>query len=106
MLLLYAAKRVVRSWHLFVDLLLGIILASAFFAGIDIKANVTAGQALDEQLAQVYKDMETPSYAFNTTQLAIIQEKLSATEGVTQFEVISRAQGPWRARAQNDADTI
>jgi ABC-type antimicrobial peptide transport system permease subunit len=102
MSLLYAAKRVVRSWHLFVALLLGIILASAFFAGIDIKANVTAGQALDEQLAQVYKDMEILPYAFNTTQLSTIQEKLSATEGVTQFEVISRAQGQWRATEEMD----
>jgi putative ABC transport system permease protein len=95
MSLSYAAKHVVRSWHLFLALLLGIVLASAFFAGIDIKANVTTEQALDQQLTSVYKDFEISSYpTFNLTQLDTIQEQLSTTENVKGFEVISRAHVP------------
>ena len=38
----YPIKRVFRSWKLFVALLIGIALASTFFACIDIKANIAA----------------------------------------------------------------
>ena len=92
MSLLYAAKHIVRSWHLFVALLLGIILATAFFAGTDIKANVTIEQALDQQLTSVYKDFELVPYPFDLTQLNTIKEQLSATEKVKSFEVLSRTQ--------------
>ena len=54
---LYAVTHVFRSWKLFLALLIGITLASAFFAGIDIKANVTARQALKQDLNRVYVDM-------------------------------------------------
>src|SRR3972149_6740509 len=90
---LYASKRISRSWHLFLALLLGIVLASAFFAGIDIKANVTAEQALDQQLTSVFKDMEITSFPFNLTQLDTIKGELSTTENVQSFEVMSRMQG-------------
>ncbi len=92
MSLLYAAKHIVRSWHLFIALLLGIVLASAFFAGIDIKANVTTEKALDQQLQSVYKDFEVQAYPFNLTQLDVIQQQLAGTEKVQGYEVISRAQ--------------
>jgi ABC-type lipoprotein release transport system permease subunit len=91
---LYASKRILRSWHLFLALLLGIVLASAFFAGIDIKANVTTEKALDQQLSSVYKDMEIQSYPFNLTQLDTIQEQLAKTEKVQGYEIVSRAQTP------------
>ena len=93
MSLSYAPKHLVRSWHLFIALLLGIVLASAFFAGIDIKANVTAEQALDQQLTSVFKDMEITSFPFNLTQLDTIKGELSTTENVQSFEVMSRMQG-------------
>jgi len=73
---------------------LGITLASAFFAGIDIKANVTAQQALDQQLTSVYKDMEISSYPFNLTQIDTIKEQLSTIENVRGFEVMSRGYSP------------
>jgi len=56
--LAYAFKHVFRSWKLFLALLIGITLACAFFAGIDIKANTTAKQALDQQLSNVPVDMK------------------------------------------------
>lgn len=95
---LYASKRILRSWHLFLALLLGIVLASAFFAGIDIKANVTTEKALDQQLSSVYKDMEIQSYPFNLTQLDTIQEQLAKTEKVQGYEIVSRVQTPATVR--------
>ncbi|HJW65698.1 MAG TPA: hypothetical protein VJ507_02830 [Candidatus Bathyarchaeia archaeon] len=96
MSLLYASKRILRSWHLFLALLLGIMLASAFFAGIDIKANVTTEQALDQQLSTVYKDLEINSYShpLNQTELDIVQKELSQTQEITSFELLSRASLP------------
>jgi len=53
----YAFKRVIRSWRLFAALLLGVVLASTFFAGINIGADTAAKQALDQQLNQVPVDI-------------------------------------------------
>lgn len=87
----YAVKHVFRFWHLFLALLLGIILATAFFSGIDTKANVTTQQVLDQQLSTVYKDMEITSAPFNITQLDTLQTQLSLNQKIKGFEVISRA---------------
>jgi hypothetical protein len=38
--LLYPVKRVFRSWKLFLALLIGIVFASTFFAGINVKADL------------------------------------------------------------------
>jgi len=56
--LLYPVRRIIRSWKLFAALLIGVALASAFFAGIDVKANSTARQALDQQLRNILVDLE------------------------------------------------
>jgi ABC-type antimicrobial peptide transport system permease subunit len=53
----YAVKRVVRSLGLFAALLLGVILASTFFAGVNIGADTTAKAALNQQLSQVPVDI-------------------------------------------------
>ena len=93
MSLVYATKHVVRSWHLFIALLLGIVLASAFFAGLNIKANLTTEQALDQQLSTVYTDLEITSSMppFNLTYLDTVKQQLSNTENIKSFEVMSRA---------------
>jgi len=89
----YAVKHVFRSWKLFLALLIGITLASTFFAGIDIKANVTAQQALDQQLNNVYVDMQARTYSLNSTLILSAKEKISELEGITSVEIISRAEG-------------
>ncbi len=94
MSLTYATKHVVRSWHLFLALLLGIILASAFFAGIDMKANVTTEQALDQQLSTVYRDMEVTPSSFSLNQLNLIGTQLAANQRIQGYEVVSRGGGP------------
>lgn len=55
--LIYGFKRFFRSWKLFAALLLGVVLASTFFAGINIGADTAAKQTLDEQLSHVAVDI-------------------------------------------------
>jgi hypothetical protein len=80
--ILYALKHVMRSWKLFLALFIGIVLASAFFAGIDIKANVTARKALDQELSQVYADYELSQYDLNSSMLAAVRDKALEVSGV------------------------
>lgn len=87
----YAIKHVFRSWHLFIALLIGIVLATAFFAGINTKANITTQQVLDQQLDTVYKDMEINAQQFNLTQIATIEKQLSQNQRISGFEAITRA---------------
>ena len=72
-------------------LFVGIVLASAFFAGIEIKANVTARMALDQELSQVYADYQISQYDLNSTRLAALRDKVLEVEGVSGAEIISRS---------------
>jgi ABC-type lipoprotein release transport system permease subunit len=91
--LLYAVKHVFRSWTLFLALLIGVTLASTFFAGTDIKANATATQALEQQLSHVYVDLTAYSNVMNATQILEAKERISAIQGITHVEAISTAEG-------------
>jgi ABC-type antimicrobial peptide transport system permease subunit len=82
---------VLRSWKLFLALLIGITLASAFFAGIDIKANATAKQAMEQQLRYVYVDMQANIQNLdNLTKLLTARDKVLGVSGVVDAEIISR----------------
>lgn len=87
--LAYAFKHVFRSWKLFLALLIGITLASAFFAGTDIKANVTAKQALDQQLSTIYVDMSASIQTLNSTEMLGVREQTLNIDGVEDAEIIS-----------------
>ena len=89
--LAYAFKHVFRSWKLFLALLIGITLACAFFAGIDIKANTTAKQALDQQLSTIAIDMKANIDTLNTTKMQEARDKILNIEGVKDAEIISSA---------------
>jgi ABC-type lipoprotein release transport system permease subunit len=89
--LLYAVKRVFRSWKLFLAILIGITLASAFFAGIDIKASVTAKQALEQQLQNVYVDMQASMYNLNVAEALAVCNKTLEVGGVVDAEVVCRS---------------
>ena len=91
---LYAITHVFRSWKLFLALLIGITLASAFFAGIDIKANVTAGQALKQDLSRVYVDMVGTLYEKRPESILNASRDVAGLSGVAGTEVISAFQGP------------
>jgi ABC-type lipoprotein release transport system permease subunit len=91
---LYAVTHVFRSWKLFLALLIGITLASAFFAGIDIKANVTAGQALKQDLSRVYVDMVANLYEKRPEDILNASRDVAGLSGVAGTEVISASEGP------------
>lgn len=103
----YALKRIVRSWQLFAALLLGVVLASTFFAGINVGADTAAKQALDQQLSYVPVDIVVRSgwgphqavwSSANVTQVADLISS-SDIEGISSTEVISRVS--WMVQVGN-----
>jgi len=91
-MLSYAVKRVLRSFGLFAALLLGVVLASAFFAGINIGADTTAKAALTQQLKNVPVDIVVNSNsALNSSVWAATATEVEQVKGVKSAEVMSRA---------------
>jgi len=107
----YTFKRLIRSWKLFTALLLGIVLASTFFAGINVGADTAAKQALDQELSKVLVDVYvSPSYDYMTGKSFGLLSSENATramdailsvEGVTAAEVISRGHAPAQVPGKN-----
>lgn len=92
-MLSYALKRVTRSTLLFAALLLGVILASTFFAGINIGADTTAKAALDQQLDQVVVDLtvyDNYGTSLSSANWVSASEKFASVDGVVGGEVITR----------------
>jgi ABC-type antimicrobial peptide transport system permease subunit len=104
----YAFKRVIRSWQLFIALLLSLLLASTFFAGVNIGADTTAKQALDQQLEQVLVDIvvrqgsgeplmplgspaEEKLGLLSSEDATAIAGEISEIKDVKETEIISRA---------------
>ena len=98
--LMYPIKHVFRNWKLFIALLIGIILATTFFAGIDVKANLAAKQALNQQLNSIIVDMEFNAN-LNSTNLALARENISSIAGVKSVDVISRFNLPVSLSSDN-----
>ncbi|MFX1363004.1 MAG: hypothetical protein ACFE7A_06090, partial [Promethearchaeota archaeon] len=88
----YALKRVTRSLGLFGALFLGVVLASTFFAGINIGADTTAKAALNQQLDQVLVDVSASRYGspLASADWVTMAERVSLVSGVRDVEVISR----------------
>ena len=111
----YALKRVVRSWRLFLALLLGVVLASTFFAGINVGADTAAKQALDQQLSYVPVDivvrsgweprMATSTVMWSSANATEVADLISSSdiEGIARTEVISR--GGYEFQVGNDNKT-
>jgi putative ABC transport system permease protein len=90
----YAIKRVFRSLGLFAALLLGVVLASTFFAGINIGADTTAKAALNQQLRQVPVDIVVRQYGSSSSNLVAWESaasRVATVNGVVDTEVICRA---------------
>ena len=94
----YTFKRIVRSWRLFIALLLGIVLASTFFAGINVGADTAARQALDQALSKISVDIAVvPIYYRYMPSGALLSSKnvsdainaISSVQGLTHVEAIS-----------------
>ena len=98
--LLYPVKRVFRSWKLFVALLIGVTLAATFFAAIDVKANLTAKEALDRRLNSVLVDIEVNT-RLNYTNFMQLQQDILGIEGVKNVEVISTSYSTMYSSSDN-----
>ena len=83
--LIYPVKRVFRSWKLFLALLIGIVFASTFFAGINVKADLAVRQVLDEQLTGIYTDMQFTAF-LNYSHPAAAAQDILGVEGVKDVE--------------------
>jgi amino acid transporter len=70
--ILYTIKHVSRSWKLFLALLIGIMLASTFFAGINLKVNETAKQTFYHELSRVNVDMEVNFLQLNASARVLV----------------------------------
>ncbi len=93
-MLSYAIKRVIRSLGLFAALLLGVILASTFFAGVNIGADTTAKAALNQQLNRVPVDIVIGQYgsqASSSTVWTAAASEVANVSNIISSEVISRA---------------
>lgn len=111
----YVLKRIVRSWKLFAALLLGVTLASTFFAGINVGADTAAKQALDQQLSYVPVDIvvrsgwgwrkSTSTTIWSSANATKIAGIISGSEigEVASAEVISR--GSWGVQVGNGNKT-
>ncbi|UCB61076.1 MAG: hypothetical protein JSW72_03205, partial [Candidatus Bathyarchaeota archaeon] len=89
----YALKRVMRSLGLFAALLLGVVLASSFFTGINIGADTTAKAALNQQLSQVLVDITAGGRygrSLASANWTTISEKVALVDNVEDREIISR----------------
>jgi ABC-type antimicrobial peptide transport system permease subunit len=96
----YAIKHVFRSWHLFVALLIGITLATTFFAAIDVKANLSAQQALDQQLKNITVDMQFQA-PLNSTNFRYAISNISSISGVKSVDEVARFHLPLTLPSDN-----
>jgi len=86
----YAVKRVIRSPGLFAALLLGVVLASTFFAGINIGADTTARAALNQQLDSVPVDIVVSLYSYPQSMMSATW--VTASSGVASVQYVDSAE--------------
>ncbi len=90
----YALKRVLRSLGLFAALLLGVVLASTFFAGVNIGADTTAKAALNQRLSKVLVDITVSGWRdspMSSASWTTAADRVSSVNNVLEAEIISRA---------------
>jgi cell division protein FtsX len=90
---MYPLKHVFRNWKLFTALLIGIALAATFFATIDVKANLSAEQSLNQQIKNVNVDMEFNAN-LNMSDVNQVQSNISSVNGVKSVDLVYRFNEP------------
>ena len=101
MSLMYPVKHVFRNWKLFTALLIGVILAATFLAGIAVKTDVAAEQALDMQLNTIISDMDFRVYSVNRTNTQSIMRDIDSFSGVKSVDMIARSFVPLNVTNSN-----
>jgi hypothetical protein len=102
--LVYPIKRMFRSWKLFVALLIGVIFASTFFAGLNVKANLVAKQMMEEQLTGIYTDIQFNTF-LNYSHPAAAKPYILGVDSVTDVEYFYRSQQPSLVQSDNFTNT-
>ena len=88
----YAVKRLLRSFGLFAALFLGVMLATTFFAGINIGADTTAKATLLQQLNHIPIDITVySSSTLKSNKWKEAAQAVGQVEGIVKVEVVSRA---------------
>ena len=90
-----------RNWKLFTALLIGVILAATFLAGIAVKTDVAAEQALDMQLNTIISDMDFRVYSVNRTNTQSIMRDIDSFSGVKSVDMIARSFVPLNVTNSN-----
>ena len=90
----FTVKHTIGSWRMFIALLLGVTLASTFFSGINIGADMVVRQALNKELNRILVDMRINLYGFplySTQNVTDIMRAISEAEveGLKHMEVMS-----------------
>lgn len=80
----YALKRVARSYHLFIALTIGVLLATSFFAATNVAADLLSRDALNATVEDILYDFDVTSTNSNWTvsELDALQNTLSGIEGI------------------------
>jgi len=101
MSLMYPIKHVFRNWKLFTALLIGVTLAATFLAGIAVKTNVAAEQALDMQLNSIVSDMDFNIYSLNRTNTQTVMHDVASFSGVKSVDMLVRSYVPLNVTNSN-----
>jgi hypothetical protein len=76
------------------------MLASTFFAGVNVKANLAAKQVLDERLTGIYTDMQFNAF-LNYSHPAAAKPDILGVDGVTDVEYFYRSDQPSLLQSDN-----
>ncbi|MHA2600795.1 MAG: FtsX-like permease family protein [Candidatus Thorarchaeota archaeon SMTZ1-83] len=87
----YALKRVVRGYRLFVALTVGVLIATTFFAGMVVSADVTSREALLNALQNVDYDLrvQANNVTWSNTEMAELEALLQGLPEVSSVDVYS-----------------
>ncbi len=72
-------------------LFLGVVLSATLFAGINVGADTSAKQALDQSLSNIMVDAYTSTSTLTSQDLSSMSVLLTSVSGVKKTEVIARA---------------
>ena len=88
---MYALKRVVRSYRLFIALTIGVLLATTFFASTNVAADLLSRDALNASIQNVLYDFDVRSSNSNWTVSTIdqLEGNLDSLSGVVNSTHVS-----------------
>jgi ABC-type lipoprotein release transport system permease subunit len=88
---MYALKRVVRSYRLFIALTIGVLIATTFFASTNVAADLLSRDALNGSIQNILYDFDVRSDNSNWTVSTInqLENKLTSLNGIVNSTHLS-----------------